>query len=124
MELHQRVENNKALMSKEKKAAGKTCVICLEDMKGKCETKLDCCSHTYCNSCIKEWITMDPRKRCPLCKERIKELSWKDASGKEKSYEVPNPVNMYSDSDYDSEDGHDLCDRCIDLISPTDFETG
>ncbi|KAI4295204.1 hypothetical protein MLD38_040582 [Melastoma candidum] len=46
------------------------CGICLsEEDKRKVRGTLDCCSHYFCFTCIKDWSKVE--SRCPLCKQRF-----------------------------------------------------
>lgn len=54
------------------------CCICMDDIEeGKVETLK--CDHTFCKSCIKEWLKT--HNTCPLCRTKIKvKDDWRDHS--------------------------------------------
>uniref|UniRef100_A0A0N5BGV1 RING-type E3 ubiquitin transferase n=1 Tax=Strongyloides papillosus TaxID=174720 RepID=A0A0N5BGV1_STREA len=48
-----------------------SCPICFEDMKSNNAGALSC-GHTYCYTCISEWLTkFSPMLICPICKSDI-----------------------------------------------------
>lgn len=62
-----------------RKVVQKECSICYEKIKKNQETKLyhneDCCSHTFCLSCIKRWAKTN--NTCPLCRKEFNVLQTK-----------------------------------------------
>jgi len=46
-----------------------TCSICLEDVKRDNKQKLDNCAHTFCFTCINEWLLRT--ESCPCCRTKI-----------------------------------------------------
>ncbi|KAE8705574.1 hypothetical protein F3Y22_tig00110422pilonHSYRG00113 [Hibiscus syriacus] len=64
----EKVEERKAEVIKQ------VCGICLsEEDKRRLKSKLNCCSHYFCFTCIMEWSKVE--SRCPLCKQRFETIS-------------------------------------------------
>lgn len=55
------------------------CAICHEIMQH--PTKLDCCTHAFCQTCITKWTECS--RACPLCKAHISSLHNNDALGQQ-----------------------------------------
>ena len=59
-----------------------TCVICMEEIIAKDQTKIDSCEHTYCRECIQTWVR-DSENCCPCCKKVITQLTFLDENQQE-----------------------------------------
>ena len=64
-----------------------TCAICFEEKEEQLQAKLNCCSHTYCYDCIKQW-TKDSENTCPQCKLEITKITFKDSDNVIQTEEV------------------------------------
>ena len=51
-------------------SAETTCSICQEQVS--CATRIRACGHSFHDSCIQQWFTMNPR--CPMCRHDIRDL--------------------------------------------------
>ena len=57
------------------------CAICFDKIKEtNIKATLDCCSHTYCFTCVSKWV-QEVESCCPLCRSRIAQLYRVQADG-------------------------------------------
>ena len=83
----------------------------MEDAK---TSQIECCVHTFCFECIKEWATKCANT-CPLCKKRFHVIKYKDANGEAKEFPVTNRSQGMDDMGgllFLIDDSEDFCYLC------------
>ena len=58
-----------------------SCPICENSILASEIANVDCCKHTFCIQCIRNW-TKTQAEACPQCKKQAKKLIYRDITGK------------------------------------------
>ncbi|XP_059490714.1 PHD and RING finger domain-containing protein 1-like [Neocloeon triangulifer] len=91
-------------------ADNEECPICRKLLGTKSVGVPDCCSHFFCYTCIKSWVTKS-KSNCPMDRMDIAELKVFDSQGKFQRTEKVKPKEQEDEIDFEFDDDG-ICPDC------------